>query len=67
MINLQPRRRALVKLTYKMMNLCTTYGNYMKKPKGGETIPNVGKQAEQEDLTSNNKSSARCQHSTTRL
>ena len=32
MINLQPRRRALVKLTYKTMNLCTTYGNYMKTP-----------------------------------
>ena len=49
------------------MNLCTTYCNYMKKPKEGETLPNVGKQAEWEDLRSNNRSPARCQNSTTRL
>ena len=43
------------------MNLCTTYRQLHEKPKEVETLPNIGEQAEWEDLRSNNNSPVRCQ------
>ena len=54
-------RSAIYKtMNYKIPYMCTNYSTYMEIQR--ETLPNMGKQVEWEDLRSKiNKSQARCQ------